>query len=70
MREKEDADTEKIDKALKLTDFLLAWMENHHTVGGIEDIKQKFIEESGSTREAISKAGIIKEMGVNDVPPT
>lgn len=54
---------EEIDSALALLDFMRAWTENHHSAGGIEEVKQKFIEESGSTREAISKAGLIKDMG-------
>lgn len=52
-----------IDDAMLLLQFMRAWTENHHAVEGIEEVKKKFISEPGSTKEAISKAGLIKEMG-------
>jgi hypothetical protein len=53
----------KINRGLDLLHFLQAWTENRHSIEGIEEVKEKFKEEAGSTREAISKAGIIKEVG-------
>jgi len=60
---KTSKEVKTVDDALDLLEFMKAWTENRHSAEGIEDVKQTFNKESSSTREAISKAGLIKEIG-------
>lgn len=57
------ADVIRIGNALILLEFLTAGVHNAHLREGIDEIKQIFIKDAGPTKEAISKSGIVKEMG-------
>lgn len=53
----------KYDRALIILDFLELSVHNHHTVAGMEVVKQKFLQEVGATRDAISKTAVMSGMG-------
>jgi len=49
--------------AIKLCKFFNLGVHNNHNTAGIEQIKQLFIKEASSTKEAISKSGVVKDLG-------